>query len=425
MAARRPISPERPIGRDEKALVDDGPTAEGVAGSGRTRRGAAAGKGLRDPEGPRTSPRSLLVDPGYVPPELTIIIPTLNERDNIALLAGKLAEALDGIAWEAIFVDDDSKDGTIEAVQHLARYSPRIRGIRRIHRRGLAGASLEGMLASAAPYVALIDADLQHDETRLREMLAILKSGEADIVVASRYCEPGESGGLSQVRHAGSRFANGLARTLLKAPLSDPMSGFFAVRREVVDRLAPRLSDQGFKILLDILASSPEPLRIREVPYDFKPRLHGESKLDAAIVLEFLGLIVANLSGDLVSIRFLMFGLVGASGIAVNLAALWLVLQGGVGFATAQAIAMFTAMTWNYTLNNALTYRDRRRRGWRFLTGLAMFTALCSVGLVGGVGVSSFVYAQEPRWWLAGLAGAAVGIMWNYITSTAITWRAR
>ena len=361
----------------------------------------------------------------FAPVEITIVIPTLNERDNVPILAARLAEALEGVAWEAIFVDDDSKDGTIEAIRAASRASPRIRGLRRVHRRGLAGASLEGMLASSAPYVALIDADLQHDETRLGEMLEILRSGEVDVVVASRYVDTAGTGGLSQVRHAGSRAATWFAQRLLKAPLTDPMSGFFAMRREVVDRLAPRLSDQGFKILLDILASSHEPLRVREVPYVFKPRLHGESKLDAAIVLEYLGLIVAKLTGDLVSIRFLLFGLVGASGVIVNLVALSLLLDQGVTFSIAQAAAMLVAMTSNYTLNNALTYRDRRRTGWRFVTGLLMFTALCSVGLVGGVGVSTFIYREQPEWWLAGLAGAAVGIMWNYITSTAITWRAR
>ncbi len=366
-------------------------------------------------------------DPEYVAPEITIVIPTLNERDNVPVLVERLSVALEGVAWEAIFVDDDSKDGTIAAVHVLARRTPRIRGIRRIHRRGLAGASLEGMLASAAPYVALIDADLQHDETRLREMLDILRRGEADVVVASRYVDTVETGGLSGVRHKGSRLATWLAQNLLKAPLSDPMSGFFAIRRDVVDQVAPRLSDQGFKILLDILASSPEQLRIKEIPYVFKPRLHGESKLDAAVVIEYLGLVVAKLSGDLVSIRFLMFALVGASGIVVNLVVLWLALAAGAGFAAAQTIAMIAAMASNYTLNNALTYRDRRRKGWRFVSGLLMFAALCSVGVIGGVGVSSFIYDQGHGlvWWLAGLAGAAVGTLWNYVTSTAITWRSR
>ena len=409
--------------KGKASLANDGFAAAEVTRPG---RGAPSAGGLEGPDRGRIGPESIeSARLAAEPVEITIVIPTLNERDNVPVLAARLSTALEGIAWEAIFVDDDSRDGTIEVVKELSRRTPRIRGIRRVHRRGLAGASLEGMLASAAPYVALIDADLQHDETRLRDMLGILRSGEADIVVASRYVDSNESEGLSQLRHAGSRAATWFARRLLKAPLTDPMSGFFAIRRDAVDRVAPKLSDQGFKILLDIFASSSEPLRVREVPYVFRPRIHGESKLDAAIVFEYLGLIVAKLTGDLVSIRFLMFGLVGASGVLVNLAALWGLLSVGVGFTVAQSAAMLTAMTSNYTLNNALTYRDRRRKGWRFLSGLLMFAALCSVGLVGGVGVSTFIYEQEPRWWLAGLAGAAVGTMWNYVTSTAITWRAR
>ena len=406
-------------------LANDGLLAGNVAKSS---------SAARKPES-RVAPIPAEAAPGELPQdnfvamdqaaEITIVIPTLNERENIPILAARLAAALDGIAWEAIFVDDNSSDGTIEAIRALSRTSPRIRGLRRVHRRGLAGASVEGMLASSAPYVALIDADLQHDESRLREMLSILRSGEADVVVASRYADGNAALGLSRVRHAGSRAATWFAQTLLKAPLSDPMSGFFAIRRDVVDKLAPRLSDQGFKILLDILASSPTPLRVREVGYDFRPRLHGESKLDAGIILEYLGLIVAKLTGDLVSIRFLMFGLVGASGIVVNLVALSLLLDGGMAFSGAQTVAMLAALTSNYTLNNALTYRDRRRKGWQFVTGLLMFAALCSVGLVAGVGVSTFIYGEGPSWWLAGLAGAAVGVMWNYITSTAITWRVR
>lgn len=354
--------------------------------------------------------------------ELAIVIPTLNERDNIALLANRLASALTGIAWEAIFVDDDSADGTSDAVLDLSRSDPRIRGIRRISRRGLSGASLEGMLSTSARYVAVMDADLQHDETRLAEMLAILQRGDADVVVASRYCEPGQEDGLSKVRQYGSRLAIWMAQIVLKTNLSDPMSGFFMLRRDTVDRVAHKLSQQGFKILLDILASSPNSLQVQEIPSSLGPRLHGESKLDGAVVLEYLGLLVSKVSGGFLSTRFLMFGLVGSSGVVVNLGVLALLLARHVGFAEAQAVAMLTAMTSNYALNNAFTYRNRRRRGWRFLTGLASFALLCSLGVVAGVGVSTLVYQAGTPWWLAGIAGAAMGAMWNYVASSAITW---
>jgi dolichol-phosphate mannosyltransferase len=271
-----------------------------------------------------------------------------------------------------------------------------------------------------------MDGDLQHDEKCLPAMLKIMRSGDADLVVASRYENEGSTdSGLTRLRSSGSRLATRLARLLLNTPINDPMSGFFMLRRDVADAVAPRLSRQGFKILLDIVASSPAPLRVSEIPYVFRPRLHGQSKLDSQVVLEYAGLLIVKASGDLISTRFLAFGLVGFAGIIVHLFVLRALLPLGMPFAMDQTAAMFTAMAFNYSLNNAFTYRDQRRRGWRFLTGFAMFAALCSFGVVGGVGVSSLLYTSESRWWVAGLASAVVGVAWNYIANSAITWRPR
>jgi dolichol-phosphate mannosyltransferase len=358
--------------------------------------------------------------------ELTIVIPTLNERENISPLIARLSESLCQNEWEVIFVDDDSEDGTIAAVRAIAARDYRVRGIRRIACRGLAGACLEGLLSSSAPIVAVMDGDLQHDEKCLPAMLEIMQSGEADLVVASRYeNESSTDSGLTRLRSRGSRLATRLARSLLNTPITDPMSGFFMLRRDVVDAVAPRLSRQGFKILLDIVASSPAPLRVREIPYVFRPRLHGQSKLDSQVVLEYAGLLIAKTSGDFISTRFLAFGLVGSVGVIVHLFVLRALLPLGLPFAMAQTAAMFAAMAFNYSLNNAFTYRDQRRRGWRFLTGFAIFAALCSFGIVGGVGVSSFLYTSQSRWWVAGLASAVIGAAWNYIANSAITWRPR
>jgi dolichol-phosphate mannosyltransferase len=358
--------------------------------------------------------------------ELTIVIPTLNERANIGLLVSRLQQSLRQIDWEVVFVDDDSKDGTIAAVRDIAGGDHRVRGIRRIARRGLAGACLEGILSSSAPFVAVMDGDLQHDETCLPAMFEIVRRGEADLVIASRYENAGSADkGLTRLRSSGSRLATRLARLLLKTPINDPMSGFFMLRRDIVDAVAPRLSRQGFKILLDIVASSSEALRIREIPYVFGPRLHGQSKLDSLVVLDYAGLLVAKASGDLISTRFMAFGLVGSAGVVVHLCVLHALLPYGMPFVLAQTGAMFTAMIFNYTLNNTFTYRDQRRRGWRFLTGFAMFAALCSFGVMAGVGVSTLLYTSPSRWWAAGLAAAAVGAAWNYITNSAVTWRAR
>lgn len=356
--------------------------------------------------------------------ELSIVIPTFNERENIVPLIERLRAALVGIAWEVIFVDDDSNDKTVDIVRSLSLGDRRIRAIRRIHRRGLAGACLEGILSTSAPIVAVMDADLQHDETRLVAMLAMMRGNRTDLVIATRYGGEGSSEeGFNSIRQAGSQMAIRLAKRLLKIETSDPMSGFFMVKRALIDELAPKLSQQGFKILLDIIASSPVPLKIGEISYVFRPRIHGESKLDASVVFEYLGLLVAKWSGDIVSSRMLLFGMVGLSGVVVHLTMLRLFLLGGLAFPVSQAAAMLAAVISNYTLNNALTYRDRRRRGLRFATGLLLFSTFCSVGVLAGTGVSSLFYSQEPEWWLAGLAGAVIGAGWNYITSSMVTWR--
>lgn len=373
-------------------------------------------------------PRDLALTKGEIPRqdgiELSIVIPTFNERENIVPLIERLRAALVDVAWEVIFVDDDSNDKTVDIVRSLSLSDRRIRGIRRIHRRGLAGACLEGILSTSAPIVAVMDADLQHDETRLVAMLAMMRSNRTDLVVATRYGGEGSSEeGFNRIRQAGSQMAIRMARRLLKIETSDPMSGFFMVRRSLIDELAPKLSQQGFKILLDIIASSPAPLKIGEISYVFRPRLHGESKLDASVVFEYLGLLVAKWSGDIVSSRMLLFGMVGLSGVVVHLTILRLLLLVGLAFPVSQATAMLAAVISNYTFNNALTYRDRRRRGIRFLTGLMLFAAFCSVGILAGTEVSSLFYSQGPQWWLAGLAGAVIGAGWNYLTSSTITWR--
>jgi len=356
--------------------------------------------------------------------ELSVILPSFNEAANIPILVGLLDTALSGIAWEAIVVDDNSPDGTTDVARRIAETDPRVRVIRRIGRRGLSGACIEGILSSSAPFVAVMDADLQHDETLLPKMLAELKAGGTDLVVASRKVDGGTVGeGLSSVRAWGSNIANGLAQKLLNVTLKDPMSGFFMIRREKAEALAPKLSPQGFKILLDLVSSADGSLKIKELPFTFRERRHGESKLDTLVTLDYFGLLLARYFGDVISVRFLMFGLVGASGLFVHLAALRVFLVSGMEFNLGQTAASFVAMTSNFFLNNQLTYRDRRLRGMQALVGLLTFYAVCSVGVLANVGVANLIYADPAYWWFAGTAGAIMGAVWNYAASSALTWR--
>ncbi len=360
------------------------------------------------------------------PLQLSVVVPTFNERGNVATLVRRLDAALAGIAWEVIFVDDNSPDGTTDAVRELARTDARVRCIRRIGRRGLSGACIEGMLASSAPCAAVIDGDLQHDETQLARMLGLIERGEADLVVGSRYIDGGSADSFDNKRAGFSRFATVLAQQVLRVDVADPMSGFFMIRRDRFEQFAPQLSTQGFKILLDVVATARGSLRIVEVPYTFGSRLHGESKLDSTVALDFLGLILAKLTNDVISLRFLLFALVGSIGLVVHFGALFAGLEAfALPFAEAQGIAAFSAMTSNFLLNNFLTYRDQRLKGLRILQGLILFYLVCSVGLLANVGVAWSVFDNEPIWWLAGAAGALMGVVWNYAMSGLFVWRKR
>jgi dolichol-phosphate mannosyltransferase len=358
-----------------------------------------------------------------MPVELAIVVPTLNERENVPLIVERLNRVLAGIAWEAIFVDDDSPDGTADAVREMARRQGNIRCVQRLGRRGLSSACIEGMLASAAPYLAVMDGDLQHDETLLPRMLDKIKAEHLDVVVASRHIGEGGVGNWDKSRVAISDFATRLSRIVVKAELSDPMSGFFIIERSAFAGAMRRLSGQGFKILLDLFASTPRPFAFAELPLQFRERLHGESKLDTLVAWEYLMLLLQKLIGPAVPVRFLLFSLIGGLGVGVHLTTLWLVLH-AAPFATAQAAATLVAMTFNFLLNNLFTYRDRRLRGWRILSGLGSFYAVCGLGAAANVGIAA-VIAGNHSWWLAGLAGAAVSAVWNYVMSSIFTWSAR
>ncbi|MFO1110028.1 MAG: glycosyltransferase family 2 protein [Bradyrhizobium sp.] len=369
------------------------------------------------------------VKPGHeiavpaVLPEISVVVPTFNERDNVTTLYQRLASAFGTTPWEVVFVDDNSPDHTWQLVRELSRRDPRVRCIRRIGRRGLSGACIEGILASSAPYAAVIDADLQHDETQLPKMLALLQGGE-ELVIGSRYIEGGSASSFDRQRAGISAFATEIAKRTLGVKVSDPMSGFFAIRRDRFEKLAPELSTQGFKILLDVIATARGELRTKEIPFTFGTRLHGESKLDSMVALDFLGLVLAKLTGDVISLRFILFGLVGTSGLVVHLTTLFIALKMfRAPFAEAQLIGALVAMTSNFVLNNFLTYRDQRLKGFALVRGLLLFYVVCSVGLFANVGVAFSVYDQEPIWWLAGAAGALMGVVWNYAMSGLFVWR--
>ena len=360
-------------------------------------------------------------------PVLSVIVPCFNERPNVAPMIAKLDEALDGIAWEVIYVDDNSPDGTTQEVRRIARQDSRVRCIRRIGRRGLASAVIEGALSSSADYVAVIDGDLQHDETRLPVMLSALQTGGYDLAIASRHVEGGDSAGLSsRWRHILSDGGIFLAQTFLPVRLTDPMSGFFMLPRPLFEDLARGLNGQGFKILLDLVLSSAAPLRVLEVPARFRERTAGESKMDALVMIQFGGLLLDKVLGGLLPLRFFSFALVGALGVLVHLSVLAFMRQATpLSFEADQTIATVVAMAFNFELNNMITYRDQRLTGARLWRGLLLFMVVCGFGAIANIGIAQMLYERHATWTAAGGIGAMIGVVWNYAVSATLVWRSR
>jgi len=356
--------------------------------------------------------------------ELAVVLPTFNESGNVGPMVDLLEKALAGIRYEVIFVDDDSPDGTADAVRRIAESQDNVRVLQRIGRRGLASAAIEGILSAAAQYVAVMDADMQHDEAILPEMLRRMREGNLDLVVGSRNIGGGSMGEFDRWRVQLSQLGRRLSLMGAEHELSDPMSGFFMVRVATFERFAHRLSGIGFEILLDIVLSAGPGLRIGEVPYRFRVREHGESKLDALVGLEYFELLVDKHLGDLVNVRFVMFGLVGALGVGVHLLILRaLLVLGGMRFAAGQATTTFVVMVLNYILNNRITYRDRRLHGWRFWGGLLTFCLSCGLGVAANVAIANEAYHRGVPWVLAALIGLMFSAVWNYGVTSMTTWR--
>ena len=356
--------------------------------------------------------------------QLAIIIPTYNEIENIDFCIAAITGLPGSQDWELIFVDDDSGDGTSAYVREVANRNGQVRCLQRLGRRGLSSACIEGILATSAPYICVMDVDMQHDENIIPEMLGLLRGGGLDIVIGSRKVDDGSMGGLPPHRVFVSNVATAISNLVLGSQLRDPMSGFFMLTREFFERTMYDLSGKGFKILLDIMVTARTPVRYREIPYVMRERQHGQSKLDATVVMDFFALLVDKLIGRLLPARFVLFVLVGLSGVLVHLLSLGVLHKVfEAGFIHAQLVSTYLAMTSNFILNNLVTYREMRLRGWQFIRGLLSFYLACSFGAIINIALADFMYNLDVRWWLAGITGATAGAIWNYFITAIFTWR--
>ncbi len=354
---------------------------------------------------------------------LSIIVPVLNEAENIPVLVERLHRSLRDVDWEVIFVDDNSRDNTRKTLIEIAQADSQVRFLTRIGRQGLSTAVIEGALSSSAHCIAVMDGDLQHDETLLGDMLDLLVRDKADIVVGSRFLGGASAGALGAGRERMSRLGNRLSRRVIKTGLTDPLSGFFMLKRGVFDGIAGELSGTGFKVLLDILSTAGSRLRVTELPFKFSSRLHGESKIDSLVTLEFFLLLADKWFGRYIPARFLLFTTVGGLGMGVHiiiLGLLYKILE--VDFYFSQVAATLSAMAFNFTLNNVFTYRDRKLRGLAFFKGLLSFYVICSIGALANFQFAEFLFQNELHWILAGISGAVVGAVWNYAVSSIFTW---
>ena len=356
-------------------------------------------------------------------PLLSLVVCTLNEAESIGAVLREASGVLASIEHEIIVVDDSSDEATADVVRAYAGMNPAVRLVRRVGARGLASAAIAGWDAARGRALAIVDGDGQHDLSLLPGMLAQL-DGEAEVVVASRYIL-GDTG-LSGVRDAGSRLATGACTLLLGARATDPLSGYFVLRRDWYETVRAGLTGIGFKILVDVLASGPRAPRIAEVSTSLRPRIGGESKLDLSVMLDLAALLIEKRTRGLVSARFLMFTAVGVSGVFVHAAVLILAYRHGTGvaFPAAQALGIWVAMNTNFLLNNALTFRDRRLKGLAVARGLISFYVCCAAGGLIAEAIGTLLKAQGVQFLAAGVTGALAAGLWNYRASKWGTWGA-
>ncbi|MCE7797916.1 glycosyltransferase family 2 protein [Sphingobium sufflavum] len=355
--------------------------------------------------------------------ELAVIVPVLNEVGNIRKMVDALGETLGAINWEVIFVDDGSTDGTIAEIDTLALCHRHVRAIKRYNRKGLASAVVDGAMSTAAPVVAVIDGDMQHDERHLPAMYRAIAEDRSDMVIGTRYSGGGTADGFSATRLRGSLAVTRFTNVIMRTRCSDPMSGFFAIRRDRLVEVQPRLSGIGFKIMLDILVSSRQGFRVTEQPYDFRSRQSGDSKMSAKVLIDLFVFFIDKTAGRILPTRLILFLMVGTLGVLVHLAVLRAVLGLGHAFPVAQTMAVLVAIAFNFALNNMVTYASQRLRGWAMVKGLLSFYLVCGTGALANIGVGSLMFNSHSTWWLAGIAGGATGAIWNYAASSLLTWR--
>ncbi len=359
--------------------------------------------------------------------QLSVVLPTYNERDNILPILRKILSLGGDFDLEILVIDDNSTDGTPELVKEISMNERRIRLIRRLGRSGLASAIKEGILDSSSNLIAIMDSDGQHEPIAILNAVRKLTDEGLDLVSGSRFLGNSEIYGLSQARTDGSSIANNFARfSLPKAHghLTDYMSGFLVMNLNSCMPFIYKVDVNGFKFLYELLAVSKGKLKIKEIPLKFQPRNYGSSKLDLAIFWDFLISLLHTFSLRLIPRRAISFGLVGATGVLVQLISTHILMTSiRLDFVEALPISVVIAATSNYIINNALTFRAQRLKRWKLIRGLLKFLLVASLPVIANVGLATTFYsmiANNAIW--AQLSGIFVVFIWNYAASSRFVW---
>ena len=359
---------------------------------------------------------------------ISIILPTLNEVDNISSIIKKIINLSGNFLIEIIVVDDASTDGTTSLVKKLSQEDNRIRLINRYGRNGLSSAIKEGTLSASGDVIAVMDTDGQHQVESLYEAIEVLLVTDKDLIIGSRFLNSSLISGLSDKRKKGSLVANSLAKFSLSreySKLTDIMSGFIVFKSQTVLKLVERIDVNGFKFLYELLSVSKGTLDCNEIPLNFMPRKFGESKLDIAIVWDFLVSLIHSLSKRLIPRKAISFAFVGITGVLVQFiisySFMWLL---GFSFQNVLPIAVISAATSNYLVNNWLTFRVNRLRNKALFVGLLKFLLVSSLPIIANVGLaSSFYKLISPNTFFSQLAGIIVVFIWNYAASSKLVWK--
>ncbi len=357
---------------------------------------------------------------------ISIILPTYNERQNLPILVERLEKVLVGRDFEVLVMDDNSPDETWLLARELSETRPWLRSIRRLANRGLSPAVIDGFKAAEGDILLVMDADLQHDENVIPKFIEAFENG-AELVVGSRKVDGGGVENWSMVRRFVSWTATQMAHLVLPRTVTDPMSGFFAVRREFFQNISEEINPKGFKILLEIAARAKGRV-IREVGFTFRGRIYGESKLSAKVMTQYLQALYELSFGKFIPLRFVKYGIVGASGVVVNLGGLKLGKElFALSSSQATAFGIEISVITNFVLNNSWTFRDAKLSGVRGLAlGLASFHVVCLAGALINFAIATYLRNKGlSNDYFADLFGIVVATIWNYIVNTRATWRTR